>query len=184
VAGVIVVGEGPAGLSAALFLAKNGQDVEVFGQAGTGLNFAYLYNYLGVAEMVGTEFQARAREQVAAVGASLRDTLVKAVSAEDKKVAATLESGERREADYLVLAEGKNPSLARSLGLAEDERGGIRTDPEGLSSHPRVYVIGRSTRPGRSQAIISAGDGARAALHILAREAGTDVQDWDTPPKA
>jgi hypothetical protein len=45
-------------------------------------------------------------------------------------------------------------------------------------------VIGRSARPGRSQAIISAGDGARAALDILAREAGKDVQDWDRPPEA
>ena len=45
-------------------------------------------------------------------------------------------------------------------------------------------MVGRSTRPGRSQAIISAGDGARAALDILAREAGKDVQDWDTPRKA
>jgi hypothetical protein len=35
----------------------------------------------------------------------------------------------------------------------------------------------------RSQAIISAGDGARAALDILSREAGKDVRDWDSPPK-
>jgi thioredoxin reductase len=61
--------------------------------------------------------------------------------------------------------------------------GAILTDAEGRSSEPRVYVIGRSARPGRSQAIISAGDGARAALDILSREAGKDVHDWDTPPK-
>jgi hypothetical protein len=35
----------------------------------------------------------------------------------------------------------------------------------------------------RSQAIISAGAGAVAAVDILAREEGKDVQDWDTPPK-
>jgi thioredoxin reductase (NADPH) len=183
VARVIVVGEGPGGLSAALFLAKKGHDVEVFGQGGTGLNYAYLSNYLGLGGLVGTEFHARAREQVRAVGASLHDTAVTAVSAGEQGVAATLGSGVVVEADYLLLAEGKDPALARQLGLAKDERGGIRTDSEGLSSHPRVYVVGRSTRPGRSQAIISAGDGARAALHILAREAGKDVQDWDTPPK-
>jgi thioredoxin reductase (NADPH) len=38
-------------------------------------------------------------------------------------------------------------------------------------------------RPKRSQAIISAGAGAVAALDILAREEGKDIQDWDTPPK-
>ena len=181
---VIVVGDGPGGLSAALFLAKNGQDVEVFGQGGTGIKYAYLHNYLGLGGLAGTELQARARDQVMAVGASLHDTAVTAVSAGEGGVTATLGSGGVLEADYLLLAEGKDPALARSLGLAESEQGGIGTDSEGLSSHPRVYVVGRSTRPGRSQAIISAGDGAKAALSILAREAGKDIQDWDTPPKA
>lgn len=181
---VIVVGDGPAGLSAALFLAKSGQQVEVFGRDGTGMNFAYLHNYLGLAEIAGTEFQARARAQVSRAGAQLHDAVVTEVWAAENMVAARLESGETVEAGYLVLGEGKSPALARSLGLAADERGGLRVDAEGLSSHPRVYVIGRSTRPGRSQAIISAGEGARAALHILARELGQDFQDWDTPPKA
>jgi len=184
VAKVIVVGDGPAGLSAALFLAKNGQEVEVFGQDATGMNSAHLRNYLGLTEMAGTEFQARAREQVAGAGARLHGSAVTAVTATENAVTARLESGEAVQAEYLVLAEGKDPALARSLALAEDERGGIRTDGEGLTSQPRVYVIGRSTRPGRSQAVISAGDGARAALHILAREKGKDFQDWDTPPKS
>ena len=34
----------------------------------------------------------------------------------------------------------------------------------------------------RSQAIISAGDGAAAALDILSTEKGEDVLDWDEPP--
>ena len=95
---------------------------------------------------------------------------------------ATLESGETVEGDYLVLSEGKNPELARSLGLDEDE-GAILVDDEGRSSEPRVYVIGRSARPSRSQAIISAGAGAKAAIDILSREADKDIQDWDSPPK-
>jgi thioredoxin reductase len=44
----------------------------------------------------------------------------------------------------------------------------------------RVYAVGRSARPERSQAIISAGAGATAALDILAREAGKNVTDWDS----
>jgi thioredoxin reductase (NADPH) len=85
--------------------------------------------------------------------------------------------------DYLILTEGKNPVLARSLGLAEDETGAIQVDRDYRSSLDRVYVVGRSARPERSQAIISAGAGATAALDILALEAGANVQDWDTPPK-
>ena len=105
------------------------------------------------------------------------------VSATATGVIASLESGQTAAGDYLLLSEGKNPVLARSLGLAETEAGTIRVDGEGRSSHPRVYVVGRSARPGRSQAIISAGDRAKAALDIMSREAGKDVQDWDRPPE-
>ena len=178
----IVIGDGPGGLSAALFLAKNGVDVTVYGGDETAMHYAYLHNYLGIDEISGTDFQARARAQARAVGASIVDEKVSAITADRDSVSATLESGEKVEADYLILSEGKNPALARSLGLDEDE-GAILTDTECRSSEPRVYVIGRSARPGRSQAIISAGDGAKAALDILSREAGKDVHDWDTPPK-
>lgn len=178
----IVIGDGPGGLSAALFLAKNGAEAHVYGQNETAMNHAYLYNYLGIDEISGTDFQAKARAQATSAGASIHDVTVTAVSADREGVTATLESGETIEADYLILSEGKNPELGRSLGLDEDE-GAILVDNERRSSEPRVYVIGRSARPARSQAIISAGDGAKAALDILSREAGRDVKDWDTPPK-
>ena len=178
----IVIGDGPGGLSAALFLAKNGANVVVYGKDETAMHYAYLHNYLGIEEISGSEFQANARTQASAVGAVLEDVLVTAVNADRDGVTATLETGETVEADYLILSEGKNPELGRSLGLDEDE-GAILTNNDGRSSEPRVYVIGRSARPSRSQAIISAGDGAKAALDILSREAGKDVQDWDSPPK-
>ena len=47
-----------------------------------------------------------------------------------------------------------------------------------------MYVVGRSARPGRSQAIISAGDGAAAAIDILSRERSESFVDWDEPPKS
>ena len=50
-ASVVIVGDGPGGLSAALFLAKNGQDVTVFGTDDTAMHYAYLYNYLGIPEI-------------------------------------------------------------------------------------------------------------------------------------
>jgi thioredoxin reductase len=67
--------------------------------------------------------------------------------------------------------------------LVPEEGAGVPVDPAYRSQLDRVYVVGRSVRPSRSQAIISAGAGAEAALDILAREEGKDVQDWDTPPK-
>lgn len=180
-ASVNIVGDGPGGLSAALFLAKNGHEVKVFGQDQTAMNHAYLYNYLGIPEIDGAEFQGIARQQVQRQGASLIDEKVTSLET-GETFTVTSDSGQH-ESDYLILTEGKRPELARSLGVDEDETGAIVTDGNYMSSIDKVYVVGRSARPSRSQAIISAGAGAVAAVDILAREAGEDVQDWDTPPK-
>lgn len=181
-ANTIVVGDGPGGLSAALFLAKNGHDVTVYGQDQTAMNYAELHNYLGIPEIAGTEFQTIARSQVEAVGGSLVDAEVTAVTQAGDGYEVTTADGSAR-ADYLIMNEGRNPQLATSLGVAVDDDGAIVVDRQGLSSVARVYVVGRSVRPARSQAIITAGAGAAAALDILSREAGEDVQDWDSPPK-
>ena len=178
---VTIIGDGPGGLSAALFLAKNGHDVKVFGQDETAMNFAYLYNYLGIPEIDGTEFQRVAKNQVEGFGAELIDAEVTSIFANG---VFTVETGsDSYESDYLILTEGKSPDLANSLGVDADDEGAISVNQDYESSVEKVYVVGRSVRPKRSQAIISAGAGAVAALDILAREEGKDVQDWDTPPK-
>ncbi len=179
---VIIIGDGPGGLSAALFLAKNGHEVKLFGTDKTAMHYAYLYNYLGIPEISGTEFQQIARKQAADAGAELIDVEVTAVAAADGGFE-VIAGSNRYQADYLILTEGKNPQLARSLGVEFDDSGAVVVDENFRSSVDRVYVVGRAVRPTRSQAIISAGDGAAAALDIMAREAGKDIQDWDTPPK-
>lgn len=179
---IAIVGDGPGGLSAALFLAKNGQDVTVYGTDETAMHFAYLYNYLGIPEIDGSAFQEVARRQASAVGAELRSVRVASVGRSDDAFTVTPEGGEPESADYLILTEGKNPDLARSLGLEETDDG-IAHDREYGTAIDGVYVVGRAARRNRSQAIISAGAGATAALDILSRIEGKDVQDWDTPPK-
>lgn len=181
-ASVAIIGDGPGGLSAALFLAKNGHDTVVYGEDETAMHYAYLYNYLGIPEIEGSEFQRIAREQVTKLGATLRDTPVTAVATDGAGFGVTSDSG-TESYDYLVVAEGKNPELARSLGLAVGDDGAIVVNREYAASAERVYVVGRSARPERSQAIISAGAGATAALDIMAAEAGKNVTDWDTPPE-
>jgi thioredoxin reductase (NADPH) len=63
----IVIGDGPGGLSAALFLAKSGLEVSVYGQDKTAMHWALLKNYLGLPEVHGSEFQKVARKQVEAL---------------------------------------------------------------------------------------------------------------------
>ena len=179
-ASVAIIGDGPGGLSAALFLAKNGHEVTVFGTDKTAMNYAYLYNYLGIPEIHGAEFQRIARRQVASFGVAFRDEEVTSAAVGDGFALST--ESKSMSTDYVILTEGKSSKLARLLGVAENESGAISVDRDYRSSIEGLYVVGRSARPERSQAIISAGAGATAALDILAIEAGKNGQDWDTPP--
>ena len=177
---VVVVGDGPAGLSAALFLAKNGHETIVYAQDKTAMHYALLHNYLGVPDIPGPDFQSMAREQVAEFGAELREVEVTDVAVDGEHFVVSAEGGSER-ADYVVLAGGKAAQrLAQQVG-ADKEDGRVPVDTEYRTTVDRVYAVGRVARPERSQAIISAGAGATAALDILAREAGKDVVDWDTP---
>jgi thioredoxin reductase len=99
------------------------------------MNYAYLYSYLGLAEIRGTEFSVRARAQEAMAGAALPEFAVTAVQAEGEVVTVDPAGGAVLAAEYVVLAEGKTPAPARPLGLAEDERG-IRPKAEGRASRP------------------------------------------------
>jgi thioredoxin reductase (NADPH) len=180
---VCVIGDGPGGLSAALFLAKNGLAVTVYGQDKTAMHWALLKNYLGIPEIAGSEFQRIARRQVEAFGAKLVDARVERVTASAGSFSIVLASGEQASASFVILSEGKSPRLAQQLGLQFDERNGLAVDANGKTSLDGVYAIGRLVRPTRSQAIISAGDGAKAALDILSALKGEPVQDWDEPAK-
>lgn len=175
----IIIGDGPAGLSAALFLAKNGQDVIVFGQDETPMHYARLYNYLGIPEITGSEFQQVARQQVQGFGATLKDEQVSAIEKTDDGFTVTTEAGESYQSKYVILAEGKSLKLAKSLDLPATKRG-VEVDANNRTSIENLYAVGRTKNVVRSQAIISAGSGATAALDILATEKGKDFVDFDT----
>ena len=176
---ITIIGDGPAGLSAALFLARGGHDVTVVGADDTPMHYAHLHNYLGIDEVEGPEFQQRARKQVTDAGVRVVDAKVTEANARDGGFEVRTED-ETVRAEYLVLAAGKTGSgLAKGLGVTV-ESAGAEVDAQYRTAVDRCYAIGRLARPNRSQAIISAGAGAVAALDILAREAGDDVVDWDS----
>jgi thioredoxin reductase (NADPH) len=180
----IVVGDGPGGLSAALFLAKNGVEVSVYGQDKTAMHWAQVQNYLGIPDIHGSEFQRIARLQASSFGAKLIGARVESLARSGELYTATLEGGEQVSARFVILSEGKSPKLAQQLGLSFDEDEGLHVDLNGRTALPGVYAVGRLVRPKRSQAIISAGDGAAAAVDILSTLRGEPVQDWDAPPAA
>ena len=53
---VLIVGGGAAGLSAALFTAKNGLETTVFDTDTTWLHKAHLFNYPGIQSVDGSNY--------------------------------------------------------------------------------------------------------------------------------
>jgi len=179
---VLVVGGGPAGLSAALFTEKNGLDTAVYDTDETWMHKAHLFNYLGIDSMDGSEYMDVSREQVEEFGVDIHESEVTGIEETEDGFAVTTEDGEA-EASYLVLATGADRSLAEELGCAFD---GDLVDVT-LSMETSVgdaYATGAMVRDQEWQAIISAGDGGAAALDILSKEEGEHFHDFDTPADA
>tara|TARA_B100001115_G_scaffold34616_2_gene25557 strand:+ start:1528 stop:2073 length:546 start_codon:yes stop_codon:yes gene_type:complete len=175
---VLIVGDGPAGLSAALFLAKNEMSVKVFGQDQTLMHKAVVYNYLGIPDITGSEFQKVSRQQVEKFGAELFEGEVNSVEKGASGFTVQTDDGVSHEGEYLILATGPSNPLAESLGVDKSDEG-LVSDRSGRTGVDGLYVVGWSTRLKKIQAIISAGDGACAALDILSARAGEDVHDFD-----
>ncbi|MFB6193578.1 MAG: FAD-dependent oxidoreductase [Halobaculum sp.] len=180
---VIVVGGGPAGLSAALFTAKNGLGTTVFDTDGTWMHSAHLFNYLGIGSIDGEVFMQNARDQVDDFGAERHDAEVTDVAETDDGFTVHTEA-EEHHGDYVVLATGANRELAEALGCTTDEDGVVEVDVTMETSVADAYATGGMVRAEEWQAVISAGDGAAAALNILTKEKGEHFHDFDTPDDA
>lgn len=180
---VLVVGGGPAGLSAALFAQKNGLETTLLDTDKTWMHKAHLFNYLGVGSVDGSAFIETARAQVDSFGVDrIQGTEVSDVSASDDEFVAETADGEYA-ATYLVLATGANRDLAESLGCAFDGDL-VDVDVTMQTSVEDAYATGAMVRAEEWQAIISAGDGAAAALNVLSKEQGEHFHDFDVPADA
>ncbi len=114
---IIVIGGGPAGMTAALYALRNGKSVLVLEKHGFGGQITYspkVENYPGTIQMSGNEFADKMLEQILALGAEVE--LEKAVSVEEKdghKLVRT-EEGNAFESLTVVIATGVKH---RMLGL-------------------------------------------------------------------
>lgn len=181
---VVIIGGGPAGLSAGLFTAKNGLETVVFDTDETWLHKAHMYNYLGIEEIDGTEFLERAREQVASFDADLRvGEAVTEVERDGDGFAVRTDDGEY-DAEYVVFATGTDTELPEQLGCETTDDGLVDVDLNMRTSVENAFAVGSMIRDQKWEAVISAGDGGAAALQILSDEAGEPVHDFDTPGDA
>ena len=118
---IIVVGGGPAGMTAALYAQRNGKQALVIEKQGFGGQITHspkVENYPGTMQMSGNEFADRMLEQILAQGAEIEFETVTAVEdLGDRKVVVT-EEGSRFEGRAVVLATGVKH---RMLGLEGEE---------------------------------------------------------------
>ena len=180
---VLIVGGGPAGLSAALFTAKNDLDTVVFDTDGTWMHKAHLFNYLGIESEDVTQFVEGARAQVDDFGAERREEQFTGVEETADGFTVSTEDDEH-EAPYVVLATGAKRDLAESLDCEFTDEDIVDVDVNMETSVADAYATGAMVRAEEWQAIISAGDGAAAALNILSKEKGEHFHDFDVPADA
>lgn len=179
---VIIAGGGVAGLSAAIFLARAGVSVALFDQAESSLyRVSKVNNYLGFPDGVsGPELLDLGKQQARRFGATVYDGAVESVVRRgDEFVVQAI--GKPHAATYLIIASNKRTDLATSLGLPLGGHGSrfVTVDAEGRTDVPNCYAIGRITgQP--SQAIVSAGDGAKTAIAIIQKIRGAYYVDHDT----
>lgn len=118
---IIVVGGGPAGMTAALYGLRNGKTVLVIEKTGFGGQITHspkVENYPGTISMSGNEFADRTLEQILHQGADIEINTVTSVdSLSDKKIVHT-EDGTDFESLAVIIATGVRH---RMLGLEGEE---------------------------------------------------------------
>lgn len=120
---VVVIGSGPAGLTAALYAARaNLEPVVIRGLQPGGLiaTTSEVENYPGFPEAVGGyDLAQKMEDQAARFGTKYIDALVEQIDVSQRPFTLTLDSGETVTADSLILSTGASP---RKLGVPGEEK--------------------------------------------------------------
>lgn len=114
---IVIIGGGPAGMTAALYALRNGKSAVILEKHGFGGQITYspkVENYPGFLQMSGNEFADKFMDQILAQGADAE--LEKAVSIEktDDGFAVLTEEGNRFDCKAVIIATGVKH---RMLGL-------------------------------------------------------------------
>ncbi len=127
----IVIGTGPAGISASLYLARAGHSVLALGAGAGALERAEsIENYFGFPEPVtGSELVERGLAQARRLGVEVRRQEVVHIGVEETFVVKAAASGADGTAEYrskaLLLATGKSRAGLKAVGFEEFQGRGI-----------------------------------------------------------
>ena len=118
---IVIVGGGPAGLTAAVYALRAGKSVLVIEKSSFGGQIAFspkVENIPGTIQISGSEFAEKLTEQAMELGADVELETVTAVTKESDKFTVTTEEGGTYSAGAVILAVGVKH---RKLGLAGEE---------------------------------------------------------------
>lgn len=171
---IIIIGGGPAGMTAALYALRNGKSALVLEKRGFGGQITHspkVENYPGTLQMSGNEFADRMLDQILAQGAEIElETAVRVEDRGDIKVVHT-EEGSAFEGRAVVLATGVKH---RMLGLpGENELVG-----EGISF---CAVCDGDFYSGRKVCVAGGGNSALQEAILLAEKCNEVVILQDLP---
>ena len=123
---LVIIGGGPAGLSAAIYAVRAGLDVHVLYKDDGALGKAdRIENYFGFPDVIpGAELLARGQAQADRLGARLQRTEVTGIEYADRGFAVKTTGGERH-ADAVLLATGSPRAVPAITGLRTFEGRGV-----------------------------------------------------------
>lgn len=179
----VVIGAGPAGLSAAVFAARVGFETTVVEDGSSILRRnAHLENFLGFPAGVNSRLLLdMGREQAKRSGAEFVDADVRDVERAGDGFIVRLDDG-KHEADWVVVASWADASLFDSLDLETTQQGSktyVETE-DGRTGVEGLYVAGRiAGQP--HQTIVNAGHGAKVALSMIHDSEVPFYHDWVAP---
>lgn len=117
---IVVIGAGPAGLSAGLYGASQFETVVIAGEHPSLLTeTSYVENYLGAPHQLGMDIVENSRKQAADLGARFIDKSVTELDTSSWPYTITLDDGTTVKALSVILATGAQP---RKLGIPGEEK--------------------------------------------------------------
>ncbi len=180
---VIIVGAGPAGASAAIFLAKAGKSTLMFDNGLSVTRRALIKNHYGAPEITGPQLVDTGKEQASQLGTTIVAANVTNIRQNGEAFTVDTDQG-AYEGRQIILATGMYADLAEHIGVqikpGTEPRVKTIVDatPQGKTSIPGIWVAG--TVAGVSMhTIVTAGDGAKVAINLLSELEGARHVDHD-----
>jgi thioredoxin reductase len=184
---VLIVGGGPAGLSAGIFTARSELKTLIVNDGAPILRRnAHLENYPGFPAGVNSRLLLdMMRDQAERAGCEHREARVVDLEPTGEGFVAETEAGGTLAATYVVAATKNTVDFMRSIdGVEIIDRGKtfVDTDDRGRTGVPGLYVAGRlALQP--YQTIIVAGHGASVGVAVIEDSDVDFYHDWVAPDR-